>query len=275
MTEPHAYLKPLTDLLRAESRMRVWSVAITIFGDAAQPRGGRIAMSALQDLATHMGIEGNALRTAMSRLAKEGWVTRDKHGRHSFYSLSPEGKEAFIPATERIYQTFPPAKQGHWAIAVPPPGQKPVLGGLALKGAALFTQINGQKLDELRRLDNLVVCGNVAPIPDWVNDIAIPADLTERYQTLFETMRACERISRYGLTPLDAITARCLIIHHWRRIVLRHPPLPAELIPNNWIGGACATLVAQAYRELVGLSEAWWVEETSAAGFDELRGRFP
>ena len=43
-------LERLIDSLHARGRLRVWSLVITVFGDAVAPRGGRVALSVLQDL---------------------------------------------------------------------------------------------------------------------------------------------------------------------------------------------------------------------------------
>ena len=85
------------------SKPRVWSIVITIFGDCAILRGGTIAMSELQAITTLLQIEPGALRTAMSRLAKENWVVRKKVGRNSFYKLSNDGFKSFSEPTSKIY----------------------------------------------------------------------------------------------------------------------------------------------------------------------------
>ncbi|MGB0506589.1 MAG: PaaX family transcriptional regulator C-terminal domain-containing protein [Pikeienuella sp.] len=279
MNEQHPFLKPLTALLHSESRLRVWSVVISIFGDAVQPRGGRIAMRDLQDISGRMGIEGNALRTAMSRLAKEDWVVREKQGRNSFYSLSQAGQKTFIPATERIYQL--PSGQAHstsertWTVAIPSPGQKPAEGGVMLKGATLFQGLSDKTKSVLTSNEYLLVSGQFQSVPDWVKKIAAPAELSTRYAQLAETITRCMQADNADIHPLDALAARCLIIHHWRRIVLRHTVLPPEVKPINWPGDNCAILVAKSYQHLIAPSEAWWAEPTDATGSAELTGRFP
>lgn len=38
----------------------------------------------------------------------------------------------------------------------------------------------------------------------------------------------------------DAFTARILLIHHYRRVVLRDPLLPSALLPADWPGSVSA-----------------------------------
>jgi phenylacetic acid degradation operon negative regulatory protein len=57
--------------------------------------------------------------------------------------------------------------------------------------------------------------------------------------------------------PLDAAAARMLLIHRWRRIVLRFPELAAPLLPSGWTVAPRAG-VASAWHALTPRAEAWW-----------------
>ena len=46
-----------------------------------------------------------------------------------------------------------------------------------------------------------------------------------------------------------------LLIHEFRRIVLRDPGLPAALLPADWPGSTARDLTARIYRRLVDASE--------------------
>ncbi|WP_272910976.1 PaaX family transcriptional regulator C-terminal domain-containing protein, partial [Falsiroseomonas oryziterrae] len=48
-----------------------------------------------------------------------------------------------------------------------------------------------------------------------------------------------------------------LLIHEWRRLVLRAPPLPPALLPPDWPGAAARALTAALYRRLTPAAEAW------------------
>ena len=69
-------LDDLAARLHGEGRLRVWSLAVTVFGDAIAPRGGSIAMADLSAILERLGAEPGAIRTAMSRLARDGIVSR-------------------------------------------------------------------------------------------------------------------------------------------------------------------------------------------------------
>jgi phenylacetic acid degradation operon negative regulatory protein len=59
------------------------------------------------------------------------------------------------------------------------------------------------------------------------------------------------------LDDADAFTARILLIHHYRRIVLRDPLLPTELLPTDWPGRGARALCGEIYRSLLPASERW------------------
>ena len=53
------------------------------------------------------------------------------------------------------------------------------------------------------------------------------------------------------------MVARILLIHAYRRIVLRDPGLPAALLPDDWPGHAARALTGRIYRRLLGPSESY------------------
>jgi phenylacetic acid degradation operon negative regulatory protein len=62
---------------------------------------------------------------------------------------------------------------------------------------------------------------------------------------------------RARLSDTDAFIARILLIHYYRRVVLRDPLLPAALLPADWPGRAARSLCGEIYRGLLPASEQW------------------
>lgn len=58
-----------------------------------------------------------------------------------------------------------------------------------------------------------------------------------------------------SLAPAEAFIARTLLVHEYRRVVLRDPNLPAALLPPGWPGLAARTLCRALYRALRPASE--------------------
>src|SRR5258705_6060728 len=84
---------------------RTGSIVITVFGDAIVPRGGSVWLGTLLEFFNALDIDGGVVRTAMSRLASDGWLERNKVGRNSFYRLGPKGPETLENTTKHIYDT--------------------------------------------------------------------------------------------------------------------------------------------------------------------------
>lgn len=231
--------------LHAEGRLRVWSLVITVFGDAVAPRGGRIATARLQALLERLGVEPGALRTALSRLAADGWLIREREGRASHYRLSEKGLAEFGPATARIYA--PPAPPvTEWTLALGPAPE----GALPLGGEAWL--LPGSLRDAAAPA--LAVTGGLAALSEAGRATLCPTDLAAALAALWADLDA---LAKAETGPLDAMAARVLLIHRWRRIVLRWPERPAELLPAPFSDPGPRARVAAAYARLLHASEAW------------------
>ena len=82
------------------------------------------------------------------------------------------------------------------------------------------------------------------------------ADAYLKFMKTFEPLRGW--VGRGGrMSDIDAFTARILLIHHYRRVVLRDPLLPTALLPADWPGRAARVLCAEIYRGVLAASERW------------------
>ena len=97
--------QPLARIIEQLKRepSRTGSIVITVFGDAIVPRGGSVWLGTLLEFFEQLDIDASVVRTAMSRLAADGWFERHKVGRNSFYRLVQSGRQTFDIATRHIY----------------------------------------------------------------------------------------------------------------------------------------------------------------------------
>ncbi len=262
---PHPLARIVEQLKREPSR--TGSIVITLFGDAIVPRGGSVWLGTLLEFFKALNIDSGVVRTAMSRLAADGWLERNKVGRNSFYRLVKKGRQTFDAATRHIYDPPPSGWTGRFELLLIGSSEDRDASREALKNAGFGTPLPG-----------VWVAPSGVPVPEeaagairlevsaeddsgrrllresW--PLHRTADAYLKFIKTFEPMRAW--ISRgESITDAEAFTARILLIHHYRRVVLRDPLLPTTLLPGDWPGRAARALCGEIYRGLLPTSEQW------------------
>jgi phenylacetic acid degradation operon negative regulatory protein len=114
---------------------RTGSIVITVFGDAIVPRGGSVWLGTLLKFFEVLDIDSGVVRTAMSRLAADGWLERHKVGRNSFYRLARKGRQTFDAATRHIYDPQPSDWTGRFELLLIGNGEDRDASREALKNA--------------------------------------------------------------------------------------------------------------------------------------------
>ena len=254
--------------------LRVWSVIITLFGDARLRRGRAVSSQTVQAIMQRLGIESGAVRTAFSRLAKDGWVQREKQGRASFYRLAPDGITPFTKASRVIYAAPESAKANN-----KPSSFVVLIGDRETPDKAWLDDIL-QTNDTLEIRSNVYLTktpskAKIARVADagffTVTGSAshLPASLAKRIQLEELADEYCLLVSRIKplmknppADGLDAMATRCLLIHSWRRLLLRTPTLARDIMPD-WPQSECHTLTAGLYQRLLPASSAWLTNEAT------------
>lgn len=97
------------------------------------------------------------------------------------------------------------------------------------------------------RDDLLCFATGTPDVPPWLRSRLCPPDLNAACAELHRTLVAVEHsLGRETvLSTLQTAVLRVLIVHSWRRVVLRHPDLPGGFFPPGWQGPACRALVWQ------------------------------
>lgn len=246
-------------LARLEKPPRTASLIISVWGDAVVPRGGSLWLGTLQAVLDRFGCRAGQVRTAMSRLAEEGWLARTRHGRLSFYRLGPRGETNFAAASWRIYAPSRSEWDGTFRLALPagPGGAEdlaargfvPLAPGLLFGTTGAVADLPGDAAVLLATprsaADAMAVAARAFPALDTV------AEGYCRFTAAFAPLR------RNAVPDEEALSLRLLLVHEWRRIALRDPGLPAALLPADWPGATAHTLAGTLYRRLLPASEAW------------------
>ncbi|CAN7159158.1 phenylacetic acid degradation operon negative regulatory protein PaaX [Bradyrhizobium sp. LjRoot220] len=246
---------------------RTGSIVITVFGDAIVPRGGSVWLGTLLEFFQALDIDSGVVRTAMSRLAADGWLERNKVGRNSFYRLDHKGRQTFDTATKHIYDPPPSDWTGRFELLLIGNGGDRDASRDALKNAGFGSPLPGVWVapsgvpvpEEAAGAIRLEVSaeddsGRRLLSESW--PLQRTADAYLKFIKTFEPLRASLGRGEI-LSDTDAFTARILLIHHYRRVVLRDPLLPTPLLPRNWPGQAARRLCGEIYRGLLPASEQW------------------
>ena len=262
---PDATRATLADLIVARwtEPSRTGSLIITIFGDAIAPRGGEIALADLIQLLAGLAIGPGVVRTAISRLAADGWLEAARQGRISFYRLTARSRAEFAAAEPRIYGKLERPWDGKLRLAFPAQGADRT--HLETAGFAVLAPGVLASPDPAPEPLHLLATGEPAALRAiaaraWPIDELAPlyADYIARFAPLAP--------GAARLPPDQAMPVRTLLIHDYRRVVLRDPRLPPGLLPPDWPGHAAHDLCTTMYAALAPASERWLDQTRNGSG---------
>lgn len=219
------------------------------------------------------------VRTALSRLVADGWLEAERLGRRSLYRLTEIGRHRFEEATRRIYAGPPREWRGDWHVVLLPPGAtRDELGkdlgwlgfGTLAPGVLLHPSADAASLASVIRdlpaeEQPLVIAGAAALpapprlLPELVARCWDLQALALSYRELLARFAGLQAALRQGFkpAPLPALLARLMLIHDYRRIILRDPMLPPKLLPRDWIGREAYAAAKSLYRALAKPAEHW------------------
>lgn len=238
------------DALGGDEVPRVWSLIITVFGDLAQQNGEEIAGPVLGELLAPVGVRPEAMRVALHRLRNEGWIETSKQGRTARHALSIFGLEQSAAASEQIYGKALVADP-EWHIlcfASNTTSSEQTRGKtLAQRGYVKATNgiyIKNSACDDLVD-DALILQGDVKNIPPWLSGSLAPNPLRAGFKQLSKTLSdlSIDPIFARELTALQTATLRTLIVHRWRKLVLKLPLVPDALFGDGFEGTQCRNQV--------------------------------
>lgn len=227
---------------------RVWSVIVSLFGDLARQPDDRLSGAALGRIIGPVGIRPEAIRVAVHRLRKDGWLESRRSGRESQHFLSAFGREQCNVVAPRIYARAPAARPDWHIVLAEEPAGVPLLDDLLLTESYVSIGRNvaiGAGPAPVDADDLLVFSTTPVSVPGWFRDKVCPPDLNRACQALLTDLTAASGLltADRAPSPLQTATLRTLIVHRWRRVALRYPELPAAFFPPDWPGEACRDLV--------------------------------
>ncbi|MFC7704352.1 PaaX family transcriptional regulator C-terminal domain-containing protein [Plastorhodobacter daqingensis] len=251
------------DRILEDCGLRAASFIVTIYGDVIDPRGGEVWMGNLIATCAAAGISETLVRTAVSRLVTAGQLSGEREGRRSYYSLTPEARAEFAQAAQVLFHPPAAGQTEAWRFvhlgADAPPSQISLLEamGFARVGPQLFA---GPARGDGSALPGLVFsarmpCGAGAP-PEALRDFAAAHWDLDRHAAAYARFigwftplaRILEQDGPPG--PGTCLTARLLLVHLFRAVLLRDPRLPGAALPTDWPGHEARRLFSRSYLAL-------------------------
>ena len=252
--------------------LRGGSLIITVFGDSISMHGNSVWLGSLIAALQPFGLNARLIRTAVHRLTQEEWLSAEVVGRCSYYSFTDSGLRRYEKAAGRIYAGEAPHWDEHWTLVLchglPDDVRERLRKELSWLGYGLVNSVTllrpgaentalRETLRELGIVDRVVVMNaatDVITARQAMRDLAQRAwplqELTQRYEQFLQcfrpVMQSLQKVTT--LDPEDAFQLRTLLIHEYRRILLRDSDLPIELLPANWVGAKAHNLITNMYQ---------------------------
>jgi phenylacetic acid degradation operon negative regulatory protein len=255
------------------------SLLFTLYGDYAHPLGQEeVRVGALVKLAAELGVSSTALRSALSRMGREGWLAARRNGGSPRYRLTARGHDLIEEGTERIYGRRRAGWDGRWLLvsySLPERrrGQRDRLReglsflGFGSLGNGIFVSPHDLRR-EVRQLigrqeveqDVTVHHGTLEWPPDAAQVVARAWDLRgleEPYREFLQRIRE-GLATADGLDDRESFRRRFLLTHEFRRFPYSDPDLPDALLPRDWVGSTAREAFLKYNRKLQRRAERFY-----------------
>lgn len=287
-----AKIQQIIDSVVKNETLSGTSLISTIFGDSVLHRGGNISLASLIQLLELFGFNDRAVRTSVFRLVKNDWLCSDKIGRTSFYRITDSSRSTYLQAEQRIYNDQMKEWDHYWDLIL--------MSSLDTENKALlkkelewlgFANIStnlmaypGCNRIELQRLlvdlnmSEQVVVFKAETLQLFNNSVDTigrmlrtnwPIDeLRQRYLQFLDIFREIGVLlmqENEQLEPVQAFQIRTLLIHYYRRILLKDPALPLELLPTDWPAISARTLSMNIYKKLFEPADEYFLSVAATA----------
>lgn len=275
------HLETLINNFQQKRPLRAGSMIITLYGDAIAPRGGTVWLGSLMNLLEPLGISERLVRTSIYRLTQESWLQAEKVGRRSYYSLTGPGLRRFEQAFKQIYSLNTEEWPGSWCLVflsqIDVKKRRNIKEELEWMGFGSLApsvmahpRINKKEISlliqEKDTANNLIILQTQPQ--ELLTSKALRLQVKESWNLqqlgksygkfIHEFRPLWQELTEENLlTPQQSFLAKTLLIHEYRKVLLRDPQLPDELLPGDWEGRSAKLLCRNLYRQLYQSAETW------------------
>jgi phenylacetic acid degradation operon negative regulatory protein len=250
------------------------SALFDLYGDHLRARGARAPVAALVRLLAPLGVHPPAVRTAVSRMVRQGWLEPVRLDGQPGYALTARARRRLDDAAARIYRTAPdgtPVVTGsegpgdwdrHWHLGIlrevpnarrreQLASQLAFLGWAPLSDGAWVGLRNDAEVDQILGVEGIAADRFLAPVDQGAVEFARRVWKLDELGASYDAwlIEAKALVDNAGHESADgsggtgdeqAFAVRSELVHEWRKFLFRDPGLPDELLPDDWAGTRAA-----------------------------------
>lgn len=240
--------------------MHARSALFDVYGDHLRARGGQAPVAALVRLLAPLGILAPAVRTAVSRMVRQGWLEPVGVAGGRGYRATPRCNHRLDDALARVYRVGAPAWDGCWHVLVVSRvadrgGRERLRAGLGYLGYAPLaddTWVAPHSSPEVSALlaaegasaerFSAAYDGDATSLVLRAWDLGALGSSYEHW--LDEAAVLVARTREGPVNDVEAYSTRCQLVHEWRKFLFTDPGLPSSLLPAGWPGVQAAAFFA-------------------------------
>ncbi|MEU4428156.1 PaaX family transcriptional regulator C-terminal domain-containing protein [Actinoplanes sp. NPDC024001] len=226
--------------------MQARSALFDLYGDYLRARGSRAPVAALVKLLAPLDIAAPAVRTAVSRMVRQGWLHPLRLASGPGYLLTPKAARRLDDAATRVYRTGRGGWDGRFdMILLNDQLSRRDATRLAFLGYGPLSDhvwIAPRASDEIEaalaeagtgyeRFSASHTAGSEIVGRAWDLD-----RIGQSYEEFVTSLRPVVKAVTARSSDEEAYAARFRLVHAWRSFLFQDPQLPAALLPPQWPG---------------------------------------
>jgi len=247
----------------------------TLYGDYVRHYGSTIWVGSLIALMAELGFTSSAVRAAVSRMTRQGWLAPLRSSRASYYALTARGQGRVEEAAQRIFKLHPERWDGRWRVLSLAPSEverkrrdqlRRELAWVGFAPLSRGTYITPNDLfDGVRALADtyglagrfeMFTANHTGPTPDaefaarcW--DLrAIDEGYAGFVATWTPRLDAHRAASGEARSDATCFVEKTQLVHAFRKFLFIDPGLPQELLPERWHGTDARAMFSAYYHLL-------------------------
>jgi len=281
IAEPVSEHTPTMSRRHATGAASTRGLLFTVLGEFGLPAGGSAWTSTLIEVLGRLGVEEKTGRQALMRTAADGWLTSQRRGRRTLWTLSPNGERLLTEGAERIYGFSGTQHEwdGRWllVLARAPETERSARhllrtrltwAGFGSPAPGVWVSTHPDRAREAERVLGEAGLREDAQIflaehhgGGELSTMVRQAWDLDAIEDSYETF-----LVEFARQPSsDPLVRLVQLVHAWRRFPLIDPALPVELLPASWSGVRAAKLFQRQHARWSADAIAQWQRISGSA----------